>query len=118
MTNGATFNKNWVFLKNKLVLVTNCSKFSFSTDEKLKQEYADKILEIIKEFDIDTKKEYFNKVKNYSKQYELLENKIQNEWDPSITLAEAFWLLPTRLMVDLYRSFIEPNKKSEQKKDN
>lgn len=104
-------------LKNKLILVTNCSKFSYSADETLKRLYADKILEIIKEFDMDTKKEYFDKVKNYSKQYELFENKIQNVWDPSITLAEALWLLPTRLMVDLYKSFLEPNKKSEKKKD-
>ncbi len=92
-------------LKDKLILVTNCFKFSYTIDENLKQKYADAILEVIKEFDRDTKSEYFNKIKQYSKQYELLESKLQEAWDPSITLAEAFLLLPTKFMLDLYKSF-------------
>lgn len=99
--------------KNKLILVTNCLEFSSVPDEKLKQKYADNILEIIKEFDRDTKYEYFNKVKNYSKQYELIENKIQKMGDPSMTIVEAFMLLPAKFMSDLYKSFFNYEKKND-----
>ena len=100
-------------LKNKLIFVTNCSKFTYATDEKLKQKYADVILELMKEFDIETRSEYFNKVKSYSKQYEILSHKLQNTGDPSITLAEAFLLLPANLMMDLYQTFFGIRKKTD-----
>lgn len=101
--------------KSKIILVTTYTQFKSTTDEKLKQQFADNIFEIIKKLDKKTAAEYLEKIKNYSKYYAVLENKIQPVINPNTSFIDALVLLPLKVTADLINSFVEYQKNFRRK---
>jgi hypothetical protein len=94
-------------VKSKLILITNYEQFLATQNEKLKQEFADNIFEIIKKLDKNTASKYLNKIKKYSKKYTLLEDQLQNYINPSLSLLDAMIILPAKAAADMVASYVE-----------
>ena len=97
--------------KSKLILVTNYEQFVIAKNEKLKQEFADNIFEVIKKLDKNTASKYLNKIKKYSKRYVLLEDQLQNYINPSISLLDAMVILPVKATAEMFSAYVEFQKK-------
>jgi len=103
--------------KNKLIFLTTFSKYKTETDENLKEKYAEEIVGVLKKLDKSVASEYLAKIKPHLKQYAVLEDKLQSVINPSTSLLDAFFLLPLKVMNDLYNSYLEQHEKSENDKE-
>lgn len=101
-------------LKNKLILLCYYSQFKSSTDNTKRSEYAEIILETLKQFDHKIFSFYFEKIKDSLKHYKLLKKKLKPELSPSMSLIDAFFYLPTKMMFDLYNIFIIQQKQNDE----
>lgn len=99
--------------KSKLVLASNYIRFQKSSDEIEREQYAEIILEIIKQFDQDIFSFYFEKINSSLKKYRNIKNKISPEINPAMSFFETMFFLPTKMMADVWNMFIDQPSKEK-----
>ena len=61
--------------------------------------------------------EYLDKIKSSLREYAVLTEKLQPVINPYTSLIDAFFLLPTKVMSEFYRKYVEHHEKSENEED-
>lgn len=93
--------------KSIFILVTNYDQFISTKNEESKQEYADNILTVIKKIDKENARDYLEKIKKFSRNYNLLKNQLENIVSPTISLLDALIILPAKVTIELISSYVE-----------
>lgn len=103
--------------KSKIILLATFSQYQAEQDENLKQKYAEEILSVLKKFDKLVASDYLDKIKSSLREYAILTEKLQPVINPYTSLIDAFFLLPTKVMSEFYRTYVKHHEKSENEED-
>ena len=101
--------------KNKLILLCNYFQYLETTDKEKRTQYAEKILEMLKQFNYSTFSYYFEKIKDSLNPYKKLEKNLQTQVNPYKCFINALFFLPK--IADVYTSFIDQQSHDKDKKD-